>query len=257
MEKHLFRALCTEATVVSETGPQVLYETRVLNGPLRGTRFTMPGMERLSFCLGRYEPHIARSIAAHMSAGQIGYDVGANAGYLTLLMALCVGKTGRVFAFEPAPRNLAALRQNLVRNRVENITIVAKAVNADSSPVSFATFDYSLVGHIVTDKTPGDARVISSEATSLDDFVYAEQMPPPNVIKIDVEGAEKDVFDGAERVLREVRPVVIAEIRAGTGWNSIMERMTAIGYQCTPISGGWDLQASGLADVLFVPKSAG
>lgn len=254
MQKKLFRLLCTERTVASEHGSHVLYTTRVLGGPLRGTRFNMPGLERFSFCLGRYERPVVQRIAEHLRAGDVGYDVGANAGYLTMLMARCVGKSGRVFAFEPAPRSLAALRQNVLQNNVENVTIVPKAVNADSAPVSFATFEYSLVNHIVTDQTPGDAQVISVGATSLDDFVYAESMPPPTLIKIDVEGAEKEVFDGADRVLREARPIVLAEIREGAGWDSIMERMNAYGYQGTPISGGWDLQTDGLADVLFLPK---
>jgi hypothetical protein len=94
------------------------------------------------------------------------------------------------------------------------------------------------------------------EATSLDDFVYKQHMPPPDFIKIDVEGAEKDVFDGAARVFREAKPIVLAEIRAGVGWDAIMEQMVTCGYEGAPISGGWDLEANGLADVLFLPKSA-
>jgi FkbM family methyltransferase len=230
-----------------------LYYTRIFSGPLRGMSFSMPRLERAAYALGTYERHVVDTIAAYVKTNAVAYDVGANAGYLTLVLAKLVGPQGKVFAFEPDPKNFKALESNLERNAMAQVTAVAKAVSSESGTVTFASYEYSLVGHIAGENTPGDAKLHQVAAISLDDFIFVENQPQPSFIKIDVEGAEEQVLRGATRVLQEVRPVILAEVRSGTTWQVVSELMKQYNYDPQHLSGGWEMGKDYLGDVLFVP----
>lgn len=232
---------------------QDLYRTKIFSGLLRGMYFSMPRLERAAFALGTYERHIVNTIARYVQPGAVAYDIGANSGYLSLVMAKRAGTRGQVFAFEPDPLNLKALEANIQNNLCSNLTPVPKAVSDHSGTVTFAGFDYSLVGHIAHADTPDDARLFQVQSTRLDDFVFVEQHPKPNFIKIDVEGAEEHVFRGAVRVLEEAQPVILAEIRGGETWQAIVALMQTYNYTVELLSGGWQMEKDGLGDVLFIP----
>lgn len=224
------------------------YSAIVLSGPLRGRRFHMPTLERFSFGLGTYEPHVVKAIRAHLGRGAVAYDVGANAGYMTLVMA---SEGAHVFAFEPDERNLAALAKN-VRD-AKNVTVVKAAVADASGTARLATFEYSLVSQLERPNTATDAVFVDVACVSLDDFVYRDQHAPPDLLKIDVEGAEDRVFAGAARVLGEQRPVVIAEIRA-SAWDEIERLLRECRYGHRVLGGDADrLRTHGIADMLLTP----
>jgi FkbM family methyltransferase len=230
-----------------------LHRTRILGGPLQGLYFSMPRLERAAFALGTYERHVVRAMAANIRPGAVAYDIGANAGYLSLMLAKLVGRDGRVFAFEPDARNLRALQANAELNGFKNLTPVPKAVSDACGTVTFASFSYSLVGHIARTTTPNDASLSEVEAITLDEFVYGQNQPRPDFLKIDVEGAEEQVLRGASRVLREAQPVILAEVRGGEIWPRVLEYMQAHGYTHQALQGGWRMETDHLSDVLFTP----
>ncbi len=248
-------ALCKLTTAFSRLPSDPgLHWARILSGPNAGMYFSMPRLERASFVLGTYERHVVAVMRARLTEGMVAFDVGANAGYFSLVMARLVSARGRVVAFEPDPKNVKALRANIAANCLSNVTCVAKAVSDTSGPVSFATFDYSLVGQIATEHTPDDAAVLEVDGVTLDDYVYENGCAPPHFIKIDVEGAEHKVLYGASRVLKQARPVVVAEVRGGTMWEEIKAFVVAHGYEPLVLPGGeWNIAEHGLGDVLFVP----
>jgi FkbM family methyltransferase len=251
-------AAATRVTTRSPRDPH-LQRIRIVGGLLRGMTFSTARLERASFGLGAYEPHVVRAICAQVRPGMVAYDVGANAGYLTLVLAQRVGAQGRVFSFEADPKNVNALQANVRENGMRHVQVIPQAVSDHSGTVTFATFDYSLVSHIAHEGTPSDARKISVPALSLDDFVYgvrdasAPVVPAPQFIKIDVEGAEEQVLRGAARVIEQARPVIIAEIRGGRIWQGVSGFMQARGYEWQMLEGGWDMDADNLGDVLFTP----
>jgi FkbM family methyltransferase len=252
----LLRGLCWLNSKQSPISEQLdLYQVRVLSGPLKGMYFAMPRLERLAFGLGTYEQHIVQVIQSYVKPGSVAYDIGANAGYLTLVMAQSVGRQGDVFAFEPDPKNIMALEANGLSNGLSNVSLIAKAVSEKSGRVSFATFDYSLVGHIARSNTSGDATMIEVDSISIDDYVYRDNNPAPNFIKIDVEGGEEEVLKGCSKVLLESKPIILAEVRAGQMWNDILRFMVAHNYTSQAIEGGWQMEQDGLGDILFLPAS--
>lgn len=230
-----------------------LHLTRIWGGPLRGKQFAMPELERLAFALGNYEKDVVDIIKAHAHPGSVVYDLGANAGYLTMIVADAVESKGKVFAFEPDPRNFNALEANIRLNKLSHVTAVPKAVSNDIGTITFAAYEYSLVGHIIRPNTSEDATLLEVPTTTLDEFVFGQGHPPPDFIKIDVEGSEELVLQGAERVLAEIRPTLIIETRSGWMWDHVSTIMTGHGYKYTFLAGAESLETDYYADVLFEP----
>ncbi|HEU4325589.1 MAG TPA: FkbM family methyltransferase [Roseiflexaceae bacterium] len=252
-ERHVLRLLCgLSGPRAGAAGPEQ-YRTRIWGGPLRGCAFAMPQLERISFALGTYERHIVRELHRVLRPGDVAYDIGANAGYLSLVMARRVGTAGRVVAFEADPRNAAALAANIALNGQRNITLVPKAVSDTSGSVSFASFGYSLVGHIATPTTPADAQLLTVPAVALDDLFSEGLLPAPRCIKIDVEGAEDRVIAGAARLLAHARPVIIAEVRPDALQHHILPLLEGLGYRARELVGGWRLGRDRVGEMLFEP----
>ncbi len=231
-----------------------MHRVPVVGGPLRGTWLAMPALTRASFITGTYQPHVLREMRRFVAPGGVAYDLGAHIGYFTLILSRLVGTQGSVFSFEPDPRNLDALAANLGGGGTANVTVVRSAVSDASGQVTFATFDFSSVGHIADARTPGDARLVTVECVTLDDFVFSRGCPAPSFLKIDVEGAETRVLRGAERVLREVRPVVVVEVRGPGRWAEVSTAAQEAGYRGYLLGGDGRLARAGYGDALLVPE---
>jgi FkbM family methyltransferase len=129
------------------------------------------------------------------------YDIGANVGIYSVLACRTVGINGRVFAFEPSTTNLFYLNSNIRANRFSNCEVIPQAVSDTNGIVQFESGKGSCLGKIST------AGSIQVPTISLDSFV-ANGKPFPNVMKIDVEGAEYEVLTGAQTVISKARPVI-------------------------------------------------
>ncbi len=174
---------------------------RVLQGRLRGLRWIV-GASNHGCWLGSYEISMQRRFAAELRDGQVVYDVGANVGFYSLLAARCVGHTGRVFAFEPVPENLAYLRRHLALNSLTQVSVEPVAVSNSAGLTRFTVGKNTCTGHFDADGA------LEVRTVALDDFVVGAGNPPPQAMKIDVEGAEVRVLQGARRVLETYRPLI-------------------------------------------------
>lgn len=137
--------------------------------------------------------------------GQSVADVGANIGYYGLLFAQAVGPSGRVACIEPEPDNVAELRRNVEGNRLANVEVVPVAVGASTGTVSLRG---GINGAVVEDGL-GEVQV---PLRTLDELLGDR---PVDFIKIDVEGYEGHVLEGAARLLEEQRPALFVEIHPG------------------------------------------
>jgi FkbM family methyltransferase len=124
---------------------------------------------------------------------------------LTLIGARLVGSHGHVVAYEPVPSTAAAVRHNARLNGFDRVEVVEAAVAGTPGVLRLALADSSLEAEL---SPVGDLEV---SAVTIDAEV-ATGRPAPTVMKIDVEGAEAVVLEGAAQVLRERRPVVVCEI---------------------------------------------
>ncbi len=176
--------------------------------------------------------------------GQTVWDVGAERGWFTLLMASIVGSKGRVDAFEAFPENSQRLRANIALNDYSWIRVSETAVSGDIGQMWFVPptaealvknnfFLHRGIGYL-TDKPAEDAFVIPT--TTLD--AYAEDMKLENLslIKMDIEGAEVNALKGAEQTIARWHPILAIEYnretaeRAGSSVEELDELLDGYGY---------------------------
>lgn len=189
----------------------------VLAGPNRGRWWSLASAGR-GFVAGRFESDRVETILALLRPGDVVWDIGAHKGYLTLAMARAVGPDGRVVAFEPSSQNLPYLRRHVGWNRVRNVEIVPAALSDEAGEARFGgtgstiTFRLGQGDETVRVRTIGD--------------VLAEGRPPPTVLKLDVEGAEARVLEGAGDALDDVALVFVAvhDLEAHAGTRRVLER---------------------------------
>ena len=140
-------------------------------------------------------------------------DVGANVGQMTLEMAHLVGPSGCVIAIEPGPGNLRVLRRHIEGNGFSNRVIIEAAACADTpGTMKFLVHgdrpDAVGSGHHLwrgQDAAPPGAQVIEVPVLTLDELC-ARHAAEPQVMKMDVEGAELLALRGAGKILARFRP---------------------------------------------------
>jgi FkbM family methyltransferase len=149
--------------------------------------------------------------------GDVFYDVGANIGYYTRFIVRHL-PVSRVVAFEPMRANVRILKRNIALGRcADRVTLLPIALG-DSEGEEDLQVDDIGDGSAVLDRISGgqpaeprrllglSGRVERTRVERLDDVIRRLELPPPNVIKIDTEGAEVIVLRGAQETLRRHRP---------------------------------------------------
>jgi len=225
------------------------YEYLLDRWPGDHLRPTLPGGERVQLS-ARYR-HLTwnpQEYAAFRSAvrpGAVVFDIGANVGAYTLVFASWVGPAGRVYAFEPAPDAQAGLRTHLRLNRVEDRVEISGA--AMSSSVGRAPFGVHPSGGAssLQVESVDRARVIEVPAETIDHFCAARRLRP-DVIKIDVEGAELDVLRGGRDTLTRAGIEVFVEFHpatwasGGSGRHDIEQEIARQGFTVEAIDPTFD-----------------
>lgn len=175
-----------------------------------GARFDYPLDSAIGKYLysGAFEPAEFAFARNHLKPGDIVLDVGANGGLYTVMAARAVGDTGHVYAFEPGTRALEVLRHNVAINGLKNVTIIPAAVSNSTGQASFAVAADSALSSLA-DIGRGEQKIrawTTVDTIRLDDAVERYQIPHVSFIKVDVEGAEKLVFEGSPELLTRASP---------------------------------------------------
>ena len=156
---------------------------------------------------GTWEPKETGVFLAFVSPGMLVVDVGANFGYYTLLAARAVGDKGRVYAFEPSPRNYALLARNVRENNYTCVETVPKAVSNRGGTAKLYLSAQSSGGHKLIEGL-GQHPFVEVETVTLDDY-FREVSGGIDVLKLDTEGAEDLILDGMQVVLRNSPNMVL------------------------------------------------
>jgi FkbM family methyltransferase len=196
---------------------------RVLQGPLRGARWIV-GSSTAGCWLGSYELSKVRLFASTIQSGMTVFDIGAHAGYYTLIASKLVGGSGHVVAFEPAPRNLRYLRRHLSLNQVSNVSVLEVAVSDRAGVGRFDVGAESSLGRL------DPAGTLDVRTITLDELVTRGSVPTPHVLKLDIEGAESDALVGAAAILREVRPDIFLATHGSMVHDSCLSILSRSGY---------------------------
>jgi FkbM family methyltransferase len=205
----------------------------IIWGPMKGFRWRRHNSLTFWYHLGMWEPHVSELIARHLRPGDVFWDVGANAGYHSLLGARTVGPNGAVVAFEPDPRACEIIRDQLSLNGISNCTIEEAAVADRPGSVVLRRLPNCLMSTldgIVEGGEPLDVR-----ATTMDSML--ETSPPPNLIKMDIEGAEVLALQGGERLFATHRPRLLLSLHGDKAATYCTDLMRRHGYSLEVIDG--------------------
>ena len=162
----------------------------------------------------RYEQETAKILKQILRPKMNVLDIGAHVGCHALLAARLVGPEGKVYAFEPAPDNLALLQKNIALNGYKNIVCVPKAVAEKTGKVRFHLSPEGNDRNSIyaSSRAAHSEKSVEVSTISVDSFLQQEGWPTIHLVKIDVEGAEPLVLEGmCELLSRSSALTVIAE----------------------------------------------
>jgi FkbM family methyltransferase len=179
--------------------------------------------------------------------GSVVFDIGANAGFHSLFCGLLVKPSGRVVAFEPNPESRKSLLGQVQANPELSVITLPFALSDYCGP---AAFDHSR-GH--QSRLAGEGRLIV-EVTTVDSLVERGHIPPPDIMKIDVEGYEEQVLRGSKDTLRRYHPVVLCDYNGPNTFDLVTRVLKPLGYG---ISAGPPVVASGLSSSRIELPSGG
>lgn len=232
---------------LNRAAPTGLVEVKVAAGDLAGYTILLDMQVDKDYWLGTYEPELQAALRQLIRAGAVIFDVGANIGYVSLLLAKAAGEPGKVFAFEALPSNVEQLRRNVALNAMDaRVSVIDFAVTQATGPVRFLVHASGGMGKVAGSAGRDDR--VESEITvpgiSLDGFVYGEGNPPPQVVKMDIEGGEVLALPGMRRVLTEARPLMLMELHGPESCRTAWETLTAAGYEICWMRPGYPVISS-------------
>jgi FkbM family methyltransferase len=196
----------------------------------------------------RYEAGLVRRL---LTGDAVFWDVGANVGYFTLVAATALNHRGRIIAFEPGRNAYARLTENISLNPYRNITAYPVAVAEREGEATL-----HLAGDIADSSAslypagPGGGGTETCRTVSLDHFRCEEHLSPPDLIKLDAEGAELAVLQGARDLMAANPPLFLMEMEeknlraAGASRAEVARFLAAYGYRAAHLhKGRWHATA--------------
>jgi len=213
-----------------------------------------------------YEPELARCCTKHLDPGKDAIDVGANVGFFTVMFAKRLHEGRKVLAVEPTANALKRLRRNIELNGVTGNVVVFEGVASDRNgdrelKIVRGREEYSSLGVMAHHSIEG-AEFVSETVSSLtlDDLVKRHSIHP-GFIKIDAEGSEHLVFEGARNVMQTERPIIVSELsdfllkKNGSASREVIEKIERCEYDVIdPIDPTARPGESDFEDILCAPR---
>jgi FkbM family methyltransferase len=200
----------------------------ILQGRLKGKKWII-GSHDHGCWLGSYEYEQQQLFTKLIKPGSIVFDLGGHVGFYTLLASDLVGPKGKVFTFEPVPGNLRYLRKHLQINKITNVTVIESAVSDKNGTVSFDEGPVHTMGKIATG---GSLQV---QTVSLDELFSRGEIPAPQYMKIDIEGAEVLALKGTQAIIARSHPTIFLSTHGRAVRQECCQLLKSFGYQMQPI----------------------
>lgn len=226
----------------------------ILHGAGQGLRFNVAGSHS-AFILGNHEPEVQELLETVLRPGMTYYDVGANVGFFAMIAARLLGSSGHVVCFEPLPENARQIEYNARLNGFSNIAVRCEALGGSNRSDVFNTSVEPTWGMLSTvGKPPEQASgQITVEVRTLDSLCGGGGLPRPDLIKMDVEGAEAEALTGALATLGAARPILVIELhRTNDAVTAVLDKLeyvsAVLGSSISVHDVTWD------ANIVAVPR---
>jgi FkbM family methyltransferase len=190
----------------------------------------------LGMIFGGYEPELARVMAGQVKPGAMILDLGAHVGFHTLMLSRRAGSAGRVLAVEPSPANAALLRQHLRWNSSDNVQVIEAAIGDEERDVPFVYRPDPMDPGGLSNSLAGDigGKTTTVHMTTIDRICAGCH---PDLIKMDIEGAELLALRGAKETLALAAPLLVVSVHPepmralGTTPADLVAFLRAFGYE--------------------------
>jgi FkbM family methyltransferase len=189
--------------IVSEAPTPIV----IRSGAAKGLQLLIYPRHEKYYWSGTHEEAVQQAVGDILKPGATFWDIGAHIGFFSLLASRLVGDAGRVHAFEPMTENRQRLLAAVELNQDNNLTVHAVAVAGASGEAVLHAHPSTTMWTLVPER--GETAGITVSCSTLDEL--AQSLASPDLIKIDVEGAEVDVLRGGSEFLQRARPYVIVE----------------------------------------------
>ncbi len=229
-------------SMLTRAAPDEIVLVEIAAGPLAGMQLQLDLRTEKDLWLGTYEPALLEAVKHFTRPNMTTFDVGANIGYVSLALAKAVGEAGCVVAFEPLPANLDRLRANMALNpEGSRVQVVGDAVGAHNSQAAFMVHESGGMGKLQAAKGRQTEyeESITVEVIPLDDWIEDNELPPPGLIKIDVEGGEAAVLEGLSGTLNNDRPVILIELHGPEATSAAQNILASADYALHATRGGY------------------
>jgi FkbM family methyltransferase len=206
----------------------------IVQGVGRGLRFNAGGAN-LGYVLGTSEPDLQDAFRRTIQPGMTVYDLGASVGFHSVLAARLVGESGFVYSFEPMSENVAQIEHNMRLNGTRHFAVQPVALWDSEGTAEFNVSKARTHGTLASIGTPSNhSGVRTVKLARLDGLVEREQLRPPDVMKIDIEGAETAALRGAQATIDRHQPLLYIDIH-GTNAD-VADFLDARGYRTWVLS---------------------
>lgn len=233
----------------------------VMKGPLKG--YAWSTASSYEYLLGNYEdPETIKTFLSWLKPDSVFYDLGGNAGFYSLL-ANRVISTGRIYSFEPSPAAQEVFQQHVKRNsrfiQHQNIRLLPYALSDAEKQVEFSNDSLQQDGNTYITASPvfDNAEGFLTIPCYSVDGLLTLKYDKPDVIKIDVEGAELDVLKGAIQTLQQYKPNILLathDCHLPGVKDKCVAFLQQLGYRLTH-TGNHNKQLVGLDDYIAVHES--
>jgi FkbM family methyltransferase len=182
-----------------------------------------------------YEPNLSH-LKAMIAPDSTIIDVGANIGFLSIKFSKWISKKGLVIAIEPEPLNVQILKQTLSEKKIGNVEVINGAAAEKEGALFLKLNPLNPADHRLSDQG------IPIKAFTIDSLLDGKGCLPVSLIKIDVQGAEPRVLQGAKNIISQYKPIIFIEIddeslnAAGFTSNGLIDLLRSYGYDL------WDEQ---------------
>ena len=191
-----------------------------------------------------YDKELFDAIRKYNLEGKTIYDIGSHIGYHSIFFSKLVGSKGSVLAFEPNPFNAKRIQENIDKNQIANIKVYNLALSSENSETEFLFSDniesgtssggfieesdtlYEKTGY-ETDIGFQRMKVLTKKIDDLEEIRNGKKV---DVMKIDVEGAESLVLDGAMDTIKSQKPVILIEIHSISNMYCFLDMLKKINY---------------------------
>jgi FkbM family methyltransferase len=231
MDPETWRPYSRRSAIARQFIPDIDFTVSVADGlRLKANLKTHCGLFRRR--IRQREIATARAIAAHAPGAGVIYDLGANIGLYTLVFASDPRR--RVISVEPSTLVLPYLRHNIDLNALRNVQVQPVVLSDRRATLRF-TLDETTTCTSHVSAPEEDGMVVA--CTDLDSLIEHDGLPPPDLIKLDVEGHDEPILKGASGTLAKSRPVICLEggLRTGDGQIASLQYLKDAGYSL------WDL----------------